>query len=242
MSTNTNTKMRIKFTKLGDLRYISHLDLMQTISRAMRRAKVPIAFSQGYNPHHIMSLGSALALGLTSDAEYMDIELKEEMAGDKFIEEMVPHLPEGLKFLQAEMIPFKTKSLMAQINIAVYLINLKTDLEKEGLEATINEFYNQEKIIIDRIRTKRGKKKVRKVDLKALMRELKVIYLDGMPILKMTVQTGSRGNARPEEVMGALVEYAEGKIEEVPLTFVHRLGLYVEDDDKLLTPFEVARN
>ena len=70
-------KARIKFRKYGALRFIGHLDVMRFFQKVMRRADIPIAFTGGYSPHMIMSFASPLGIGLSSDGEYFDIELRE---------------------------------------------------------------------------------------------------------------------------------------------------------------------
>ncbi|MCK4260511.1 MAG: TIGR03936 family radical SAM-associated protein [Halanaerobiales bacterium] len=228
-------KMRIQFVKQESVRFISHLDLMSTISRAIRRAKVPIAFSQGFNPHHLISMGPALKVGITSNAEYMDIEFAEKISVSEFMEKMKPQMPKGLELVKAEIISPQVKSLTAQINIAVYMIRLKTNLEKEGIQEAIREIYKQDKILIKR----QSKKKIRELDIKPLLRDLKLIEMADDFILQLTSQTGSNGNLRPDEVVVALAEY-EG-IEIVPYTWMHRKGLYIEEKGRLLTPFEAAK-
>lgn len=226
--------MRIQFTKLEEVRFISHLDLMRALMRAFRRSRVPIAFSQGFNPHHQVSMGPPLSVGITSTGEYMDVQLAEEISVEEFLNLLRPQMPKGLDIVKGEYIPERVPSLMAHIDIAVYLVRLKTKLEKAGIEQVLREFYSQRNIIITRER------KGKEVDLKPLIRELTLLYAGDEPVLQMRVQTGSKGNARPEEVMTALSEY-EG-IEQVPLTYIHRQGLYIEQDDRLLTPFEAAQN
>lgn len=225
--------MRIQFTKLEEVRFISHLDLMRALMRAFRRSRVPIAFSQGFNPHHQVSMGPPLAVGVTSTGEYMDVQLAEEITVDDFFAMLKPQMPRGLDLVRGEFIPDNAPSLMAQIDQAVYLVRMKTHLEKAGIEQVLREFYSQRNIIITRQR------KGKEVDLKPLIRELKLLYAGDEPVLQMRVQTGSKGNARPEEVMAALSQY--GGIEMIPLTNIHRQGLYVEQDGGLLTPFEAAR-
>lgn len=228
------TRMRVRFHKLADVRFISHLDLMRTISRAMRRARVPIAFSQGFNPHHLISMGSALSVGLTSTGEYMDLELTAEISVFEFLAMINPMLPKGLEMVDGEIISKKVDSLMAQIDIAIYQIRLKTTLGKGGIKERLRDFYRQEQILVRR----QSKKKVREVDLKPLLRELEVLELAGDLILELIVQTGSKGNARPEEVIRALAKYDEG-FSEVPRTWMHRQGLYVESAGRLFTPLEI---
>ena len=75
-------KARIKFRKYGALRFIGHLDVMRFFQKVMRRADIPIAFTTGYSPHMIMSFANPLGIGLTSDGEYFDIELREAVNSD----------------------------------------------------------------------------------------------------------------------------------------------------------------
>ncbi|MDY4561321.1 MAG: TIGR03936 family radical SAM-associated protein, partial [Peptostreptococcus porci] len=72
--------MRIKFTKLGDMKYISHLDVQRLFQRVFRRAEVRLSYSQGFNPHPKMSYGNALALGVESYGEYVDIEIEDDLS------------------------------------------------------------------------------------------------------------------------------------------------------------------
>ena len=74
-------KARIKFRKLGVMKFIGHLDVMRYFQKAIRRAGLPIAFTEGYSPHMIMSFASPLGVGMTSDGEYFDIELREPISG-----------------------------------------------------------------------------------------------------------------------------------------------------------------
>ena len=69
-------KARIKFCKYGSMKYIGHLDIMRYFQKAIRRSGLPIKYSEGFNPHQIMSFAAPLGVGITSDGEYMDIELK----------------------------------------------------------------------------------------------------------------------------------------------------------------------
>ena len=81
-------KARIKFRKYGIMRFIGHLDVMRYFQKAMRRADIPIAFTGGYSPHMIMSFAQPLGIGVTSDGEYLYIELKEPVASDEAVKRL----------------------------------------------------------------------------------------------------------------------------------------------------------
>ncbi len=75
-------KVRVKFSKYGVMKFIGHLDIMRYFQKAMRRAEIPAAYSQGFSPHMIMSFANPLGVGLTSDGEYFDIELEESISSE----------------------------------------------------------------------------------------------------------------------------------------------------------------
>ena len=89
-------KARIKFRKYGVMRFIGHLDVMRYFQKAMRRADIPIAFTSGYSPHMIMSFAQPLGVGVTSDGEYLDIELKGSISSEKAVKQLNAVMVEGM--------------------------------------------------------------------------------------------------------------------------------------------------
>ena len=90
-------KARIKFRKYGIMRFIGHLDVMRFFQKAMRRANIPIAFTGGYSPHMIMSFAQPLGVGLTSDGEYLDIELTESISSEDAVRQLNEVSVEGIE-------------------------------------------------------------------------------------------------------------------------------------------------
>src|SRR3712207_788301 len=107
--------MRIKFQKIGDMIYISHLDIQRLFQRVFRRANVELSFSQGFNPHPKMSYGNALALGVESLAEYVDVEIEDEIHTSELIERLNAELPSGLVVEKCVELVGYEKSLAANI-------------------------------------------------------------------------------------------------------------------------------
>ena len=103
-------KARIKFRKYGVMRFIGHLDVMRFFQKAMRRAGIPIAFTGGYSPHMIMSFAQPLGVGVTSDGEYLDIELGEEIDFIKAVEQLNEVMVEGMEVVDLVRIPDDKKS------------------------------------------------------------------------------------------------------------------------------------
>ena len=93
-------KLEIRFCKIGDLRYISHLDIVRLFQRAVRRAGLPVSLSQGFTPHYRISFGQALKLGVESNNEAASFLLEEAMEPEDFMEILNEKLPEGIKVLE----------------------------------------------------------------------------------------------------------------------------------------------
>ena len=96
-------KARIKFRKYGVMKFIGHLDVMRFFQKVMRRADIPIAFSGGFSPHMIMSFANPLGVGVTSDGEYFDIELTEEIDMQAAVARMNETVVEGIEIVN--MVP-----------------------------------------------------------------------------------------------------------------------------------------
>ncbi|NBI05722.1 TIGR03936 family radical SAM-associated protein [Senegalia massiliensis] len=222
-------KLRVKFKKYSLIRYISHLDLMRLFQRAFRRANIPVEYSKGFNPQPKFSFATALALGLTSDGEYMDIELQEEIAPEKFTKDMNDVLPEGVEILEAHYTDDK-KSLMSIIKSSSYIIELipLENSSKKSIYETINNFKRKKEIYITKSKKKKGRTIEREVDIRKNIYELDIIlYESDRIILKTLLKTGSTGNLKPELLIKALIK--EGlQVDDVDFN-IHRLDLFTED-------------
>ena len=95
-------KIKFSFTKKGFLKYISHLDLMRLLQRAMRRADLPLKMSEGFSPHPKLSIARALKLGLESENEEASIILRESMSTEEFKNKLQKQLPQGLEIKDAQ--------------------------------------------------------------------------------------------------------------------------------------------
>ncbi|KJS82051.1 MAG: hypothetical protein JM58_15850 [Peptococcaceae bacterium BICA1-8] len=229
--------LRVKYGKTDQGKFISHLDLIRAWERAFRRAKTPISYSQGFNPHPKVSFGSALAVGLTSTGEYMDIVLKSNFPIQEIKGELAKYLPAGLIVYDIKEIDPKATPLMAVINRAKYLvrINLMQEVNQQELDNILLDLLKQEKIVVLR-NTKKG---LRERDIRSGIFELEAKVKDRNKVeLEMVVETGSGGNVRPEEVVAALQE--KGLSIESETINIHREGLYISSDAGLNTPLSVT--
>lgn len=232
--------IRAKFTKLEPVRYISNLDLMRTLERAMRRAQVPLALSEGFHPRPIFSLASALAVGVTSEAEYGDFHLTENWTPEKFCQQVNGELPAGIRFLEAVTVPESAPKLMSVVDRASYVCTPLAVLGPKGPEPLpeclgevllqqSERFLGKSQLLIER--TRKGKSKV--VDLRPMVYGIDV-EISEKPQVVLDVKSGSRGNVRPEEVLSLF------DIDGKELVWqVHRTGLYVTKKGTRTSPMEV---
>jgi radical SAM-linked protein len=117
--------LRFQFSKGPEVRFLSHLDVVRTMERALRRAHLPIAYSEGFSPRPIMSYGYALPVGILSEAEYGDFVFARKIDPDEFVVRYNQHLPQGFRVLRAERVADRTPALMRAINAASWSVLLR---------------------------------------------------------------------------------------------------------------------
>ena len=144
-------KIRIRFSKSGPLRYIGHLDFLKVFQQTIRRAGIPIAYSQGFNPHQQLSFALPLPLGMTSLHDYADITLESEMPSQTIISLLNTHAPSGLDI--AAVWPFEGAGVAALTAVADY--HMAIDSHNHQTPDAIKTLLNQENIIIPK-KTKSG--------------------------------------------------------------------------------------
>lgn len=226
-------KVRVRFEKKGVLKYIGHLDMMRFFQKAISRANLPIAYSEGFNPHQIMSFGNPLGLGMTSSAEYMDIELLEEIPSLEGINRLNNEMVQGIKILSFRYLPDKAKNAMSATWASSYKIELN-DKIKEAIEnmsdisQSIDEFMSQKECII----TKKTKKSTRKLDILPLIYEFK--YEEKYFYIKCSSSSGD--NIKPEVIMNEFFNFLgyELELDRVNL-YIERLDIYTRIDNNLIS-------
>ncbi len=226
--------IRAKFRKAKRLRYISHLQLLDTLRRAIRRAELPGKYSEGYNPTLNLSLSQPLPVGMAGGGEYLDLELTAALEPEDFCRRLNDSLPRGIEILQARLTDNRLKSLQAVVDRARYhllppLKDQSREVRDSRAEAVLQEFRNKKEIIVVR---KRRNKSDRSYNLREMVHEIKTAAEGRWSFL---VSTGSRGNVRPEEIIRGL-QQIDSSIGEQPLINFYREGLYVSRPPKLLTP------
>lgn len=208
----------VKYRKGERVRWISHLDLKRTLERAMRRAGLPLALTQGHNPHPKLSLGPPLPLGVSSDVELLALRLAETISPAALKERLNAQLPPGLEVLEAWTIPaYRRKETFGEIEVAEYLVNLAAPQQASDLQTRVERLLAEGELNVQR----GGERPERTVNLRPLILGVDVVQsASGGTSLRMRLRTGSHGGARPQEV-AALLGLSEEEIESY-----HRSGLY----------------
>ncbi len=225
--------IRIKFQKYGAMKFISHLDVMRYFQKAIRRAKIDICFSEGFSPHMIMSFASPLSLGVTSEAEYMDIRVKEASSSDQIKASLNQTMAEGIDVLSVRLLPENSKNAMSLVAAADYEIRFREDAKPEaGWEAKFLEFLKSPEIRL----LKKTKKGEQEVDIRPWIYQCAAA--DG--VIMLQAAAGSVHNLKPELLIQAFADWAGIALEPFSL-LVHRKELYADTGDgekKVLIPLE----
>lgn len=230
-------KIRAKFTKCQNSKYISHLDLMRLFQRAFRRAGLHLKHTEGFHPQPKLAFATALSLGTSSEGEYMDVEVEEEIAIEDFIKDINLVLPEGVRVLNAE---YRTEkdSIASLIRWGSYVIEITLDneIDQDELEDKLEKFLSLEEIIITKEKKKKRKKVTVEENIREKIKNLDILlYEDRKVTFKTTLLTGSNGNLKPELMLGAFEKYTDIRIEE-HATKIHRLDLFIQRDEEVVAP------
>lgn len=217
-------KIRVKFSKHGAMKFIGHLDIMRYFQKAVRRAEIPIVFTEGFSPHMVMSFASPLGVGLESEGEYMDIEIKEPVSTKDALKRLNAVMAEGIRVEDFRQIPAeKASNAMALVAAADYLVRFREGYAPElDVKAAFTEFLNQESILI----VKKTKKSEKEMDLRPLIYE----YGFQEDAVFLRLSAGSADNIKPELVMEAFAAKAGFELRPFALQ-ITRLELYARNAD-----------
>ncbi len=198
-------KFRAEITKDEDVRYISHLDYAGLIERSIRRAKLPAAYSEGFNPHMKIAFASALAVGVTSSAEYMDFELTEDLVQPEVFDRLSANLPSGIKLLKLKKFEGKQKALMAAVDLAQYDTFVPLEGDFKAAQEACRRFNGLPEYIYHRVTPK----KIRDIEIKQYMAAPVSVELceDGKTLhITADIRITSTGSIKNGEVLKILAD------------------------------------
>ncbi len=194
-------RLRIRFSRGQEVKFISHLDIMRLWQRALNRAGISLAYSEGFSPHPRISLAAPLAVGVTSEAELMDITLTRFVSPHFFTSAVGQQLPPGIEILQAYPVAPTLPSLQSQVRYVEYKVEVETEKEQKDVESALASLLSVEHLPWQHQRDTGP----RKYDLRALIDDLWLIdWRSGYCTIGMRLHCDSNGSGRPEQVAAAL--------------------------------------
>ncbi|MFC1931240.1 TIGR03936 family radical SAM-associated protein [Chloroflexota bacterium] len=194
-------RLRIRFSRGQAVKFISHLDIMRLWQRALSRAEMPLAYSEGFKPHPRISLAAPLAVGVTSETELMDIMLSKQVSPHFFTAALNKQLPPGIEIMQVFPIAPTMPSLQSQVRYAEYKVEVETEKGQKEVESALASLLSLEHLPWQHQRDTGPKS----YDLRALIDDLWLIdWHSGYCTLGMRLRCDNSGSGRPEQVTVAL--------------------------------------
>jgi radical SAM-linked protein len=219
-----DVRYRMKFTKTGRLRFLSHLDLMALFQRAAARAGIPIAFSQGFNPHPKIAFGPALSVGIESVSEYLDMETSTYVELQELTKALNSTLPEGVKILESRVVSPKAPSLSGSIRRYTYEVAVpKRSLHDVAELAT--SFLSRESVVV----VKEGKQK----DIRPCIESITVDAKNSVVKIEIILVDHDQLKPRVQDVLSQLFTVTA---EETHLFGIRRTGLYGGEKGQWVLP------
>lgn len=199
----------VQYEKTGNAKYISHLDFLRTFNRVLRRSKIEIAYSQGFNPHPLLSFALPLSVGVTSECEILEMTLTKERSREEIITMLNRVMPEGIRVLNA----YPSEGKFAKhIRYATYVVHAMPHPGKQAIDALLK----MPEILMDK-KTKSG---IKECDIRPDIKEI----LWTPEHITMTISAGSQANLKPDLVMQALSRYTDYNVDDFECHRVHILN------------------
>ena len=230
-------KVRIKFSKLGSLRYVGHLDFMRAVQKIIRRTSIEAAYTKGFSPHHTLSFASPLGVGLESTGEYFDLELayrdpfemsvtdlarlnsigleNDELpdvpSSDWILSQLNEQAPEGVRFLGIRRVEENNNKAMALVAAADYTIFFEEDaFDGRDLSTLLDEFLVRREIVVHKV----SKKTESDVDIRPLIYAASVVNVDNSLFINDPSRLGPYGNGETADEQSCLAAAASLRIRE----------------------------
>ena len=210
-------RLRVTFARGEEVKYITHLDLMRFWERALRRAGIPLAYSEGFSPSPRLALAAPLPVGVTSSGELMDVHLAQRVTPQHFIKAVSEQVLPGISVLEVREVGLGLPSLQSQVRWAEYEVDVTTDRLPEVKQA-VDALLAARSIPWQHQR----EREMRRYDLRPLVQDAWVEALDdGRCTIGMRLRADSQGSGRAEQVAAALGFQAP--------TRIHRRRLILEE-------------
>lgn len=212
-------RMRLTFAKEGATRFISHLDVARALERALNRAGLPMAYSQGFNRRPRFSLAAALPLGYTGEAEIADVWLVEPVTPEAFLDRLSPKMPPGIVATAAVEVPLSAPSLQQQMTESIYTVRFMNEIDAAELEWRVTAVMAAGSLMRERARTKA--KRPQSFDLRPLILDMRVEPGEGGdPVLHLRLVQTATQTGKPDDVLAALdIDPLDARVHRTALRF-----------------------
>ncbi len=194
-------RLRLRFSRGEELKFLSHLDVVRLWERALRRAGLPLVYSEGFTPHPQISLAAPLPVGVTSQDELMDIFLSRWVPPHSLMAQLRKQLPPGIDLHEAVPVGLNAPSLQSQVRFVEYKVEVETEKGHQEIEAALTSLLSTKELPWHHFRDTGA----RYYDLRALVDDLWLISrFDSFCVLGMKLRCDAKGTGRPEQVTKAL--------------------------------------
>lgn len=230
-------RLFLSITKGEELRFLGHLDFLRTLERALIRAKIPVAYSEGFNPHMRISFDAALSVGVAADPLYVDLRLEKDMNTELLEEALAKQLPSGIRIRAIMEVPQGMKKITALFNEDAYAmegpVEAGADLGKaaEG----IARFNESESFLYTRVTPK----KTRVLDVRPMVIEpMKLVIKKGRAYLSFSLIRSSMGTVQPKDIWKLLSDSFDCPWQAGEF-ICSRTGAWYNDGNQRFTPKEM---
>ena len=219
-------KLIVVFEKAPRLRHIGHLDLMRAMQRALRRSGLPLKYSQGFNPHILLTFAAPLSVGMPGKREVMEVPLEREVPVEEFTHKLSAALPPDLPIVSVRPVEDRHPAPMAQLSAAVYEAQFWEDIPA-GLQQAIDGFLSQKEINVMR-KTKSG---IKPSDIRPMIYDLRLTD----HTLRMALALSEKATCKPDLLLQSLFEFAALPRPHMLITRVQLLG----EENGVFKPLEL---
>lgn len=198
--------VRVWFKKMGMSRYVSHLDLMRAMTRAVRRARVPLWYTEGYNPHPYITFALPLSLGMESLYESMDMRIEGECTNEEIFTMLKGAMPPGIEITAVKDPVYDPKKIV----FGEFDIFFDCEKDADGLIKMVEEMLSGNELIVQKLGKKGRHKVLKDINLIEFIKQYKIGKLDNRVKLSVTLPAGSTTNVNPSLLADEVQKRADG--------------------------------
>ncbi len=206
--------VRVWFKKMGMSRYVSHLDLMRAMTRTLRRAKVPLWYTEGYNPHPYITFALPLSLGMESLCESMDMRIEGDSSNEEIFSMLKYNMPPGIEIIKVSDPVFDPK----KISFGEFDILFDCGEKSGSVVELIKDILSKDELIVQKLGKKGRHKVLKDINLIEFIKEYSVSSYDGRVKLSVILPAGSSTNVNPT----LLADEIKSKADDTSYTLIRK--------------------